>query len=108
PLNLVEYAWELWSKDAALEVVDQTLKSSCSRIDQLQRCIHVGLLCLENRSTDRPTIEDVLSMLKNETKLLLMPKCPAFVTSNVVYELENGKKKEFSANGLSVSSMDGR
>ncbi|KAL2453504.1 G-type lectin S-receptor-like serine/threonine-protein kinase [Abeliophyllum distichum] len=109
PLNLVEYAWELWSKDAALELVDQTLKSSCSHIDQLQRCIHVGLLCLENRATDRPTIEDVLSMLKNERMMLPMPKFPAFVSgSSVVYELENGKSQKFSANGLSMSAIDGR
>ncbi|KAL2525294.1 G-type lectin S-receptor-like serine/threonine-protein kinase [Abeliophyllum distichum] len=109
PLNLVEYAWELWSKDAALELVDPTLKSSCSHIDQLQRCIHVGLLCLENRATDRPTTEDVLSMLRNETMMLPMPKCPAFVSgSSVVYELENVKSEKFSANGLSMSAIDGR
>ncbi|KAL2547982.1 G-type lectin S-receptor-like serine/threonine-protein kinase CES [Forsythia ovata] len=109
PLNLVEYAWELWSKDAALELVDPTLKSSRSHIDQLQRCIHVGLLCLENRATDRPTTEDVVSMLKNETMMLPMPKCPAFVSgSSVVYELENVKSEKFSANGLSMSAVDGR
>ncbi|XP_022885247.1 G-type lectin S-receptor-like serine/threonine-protein kinase At1g67520 isoform X3 [Olea europaea var. sylvestris] len=109
PLNLVEYAWEHWSNGAAIEVVDPMLKSSCSHIDQLKRCIHVGLLCLENRATDRPTIEDVISMLKNEMKLLPMPNCPAFVTRNsTVYELENGRSEKFSADGLSMSAIDGR
>ncbi|CAA2998085.1 G-type lectin S-receptor-like serine threonine-kinase At1g11330 [Olea europaea subsp. europaea] len=109
PLNLVEYAWELWSNDAAIEVMDPMLTSSCSRRDQLKRCIHVGLLCLENRAIDRRTIEDVISMLKNDMMLLPMPNYPAFVTINsTIYELENGKSEKFLANGLSMSAIDGR
>ncbi|CAA2984330.1 G-type lectin S-receptor-like serine threonine-kinase CES101 isoform X5 [Olea europaea subsp. europaea] len=109
PLNLVEYAWELWSNDDVIDVIDPMLKSSCSPTHQLKRCIHVGLLCLENCATDRPTIEDVISMLKNDMMLLPMPKCPAFVTRNsTVYELENGRAEKFSANGLSMSAIDGR
>ncbi|KAK4389152.1 Thaumatin-like protein 1b [Sesamum angolense] len=44
PLNLVEYAWELWRKDSAMELMDPMLSASCVT-NQLQRCIHIGLLC---------------------------------------------------------------
>ncbi|KAK6158496.1 hypothetical protein DH2020_005810 [Rehmannia glutinosa] len=51
PLSLVEYAWELWRKDSALELMDPTLRDSCIK-DQVQRCINVGLLCVENHAAE--------------------------------------------------------
>ncbi|KAL0312391.1 UNVERIFIED_CONTAM: G-type lectin S-receptor-like serine/threonine-protein kinase [Sesamum radiatum] len=108
PLNLVEYAWELWRNDCAIELMDPTLNTSCT-IDQLQRCIHIGLLCVEIQAVDRPNIEDVISMLKNETSCLPMPKNPAFITRNAV--LEEGEETTFnnlSLNQITVSDVDGR
>ncbi|PIN01426.1 Serine/threonine protein kinase [Handroanthus impetiginosus] len=108
PLNLVEYAWELWRKDSALELMDPTLRDSCD-INQLQRCIHIGLLCVENQAVDRPTIEDVLFMLKNETASLPMPKNPAFITRNSVFqEVEKSAPQQLSANELTLSEIGGR
>ncbi|KAL0329896.1 UNVERIFIED_CONTAM: G-type lectin S-receptor-like serine/threonine-protein kinase [Sesamum radiatum] len=85
PLDLVEHAWELWNKDCALEIMDPTLRASCIA-DQVQRCIHVGLLCVENHAVDRPTIEDVISMLKNNTSSVSMPKNPAFITRSSIFD----------------------
>ncbi|KAK9937442.1 hypothetical protein M0R45_014234 [Rubus argutus] len=48
-LNIVEYAWELWKEGHGLELMDPTLRSSCIE-DQLLRCIHVGLLCVEEKA----------------------------------------------------------
>ncbi|KAL3844440.1 hypothetical protein ACJIZ3_001843 [Penstemon smallii] len=108
PLNLVEYAWELWSKDSALELMDPTLRSSCI-ISQFQKCINIGLLCVENRAADRPTIEDIISMLKNETSSLPVPKHPAFITRNVVLEqLAKTTPENLSANEVTVSEIGGR
>ncbi|KAI3464108.1 hypothetical protein Pfo_020771 [Paulownia fortunei] len=109
PLSLVEFAWELWKQCAELELMDPALKGSCANAkDQLRRCIHVGLLCVQNRAADRPPIEGVMSMLKNETKSLPMPQKPAFVVKdNVVQKLQKPKSK-FSLNEVSLSAMDGR
>ncbi|KAL0393731.1 UNVERIFIED_CONTAM: G-type lectin S-receptor-like serine/threonine-protein kinase [Sesamum latifolium] len=108
PLNLVEYAWELWRNDCAIELMDPTLNTSCI-IDQLQRCIHIGLLCVENHAVDRPSIEDAISMLKNETTNLPMPKNPAFITRNAVLEeVEESTSKNLSANQVTISDIDGR
>ncbi|XP_051137239.1 PR5-like receptor kinase isoform X2 [Andrographis paniculata] len=84
PLSLVEYAWEVWRKDCALELMDPVLKDSCVT-NQLQRCIHIALLCVENRVADRPTSEDVVMMLKSETTNLPIPKNPSFVARNNVF-----------------------
>lgn len=115
PLSIVEYAWELWRKDHALELMDPMLQHSCS-IDQVQKCIQIGLLCVENQAVDRPTIEDVLSMLKNETTSLPMPNNPAFITRNQQVRKssspENSSSKELrnlsSNNKVTLSEMEGR
>ncbi|KAL0300452.1 UNVERIFIED_CONTAM: G-type lectin S-receptor-like serine/threonine-protein kinase [Sesamum angustifolium] len=108
PLNLVEYVWELWRNDCAIEFMDPKLKTSCI-IDQLKRCIHIGLLCVENHAVDRPSIEDVISMLKNETTNLPMPKNPAFITRNAnLEEVEESTSRKFSANQVTISDIEGR
>eukprot|EP00258_Populus_trichocarpa_P032572 XP_024448591.1 G-type lectin S-receptor-like serine/threonine-protein kinase CES101 [Populus trichocarpa] len=76
PLNLVGYAWELWKAGIPFELVDPILRESCSK-DQVLRCINVGLLCVEDSATDRPTRSDVVSMLTSEAQLPL-PRQPAF------------------------------
>lgn len=96
-------AWELWRNNSALELMDPTLRDSCL-IEQVERCIHIGLLCVENHAVDRPTIEDVVSMLKNERKILAMPNTPAFITRNNVFE----EAEKLSANDVTVSEMEGR
>lgn len=107
PLNLVEHAWELWSNDSAAELIDPTLRDSCN-IQQLHRCIHIGLLCVENHVVDRPSIEDVISMLKNEMKDMPMPKNPAFVTRNSVIELNKSisLQNNYSVNEISLTQTE--
>ncbi|XP_073133215.1 G-type lectin S-receptor-like serine/threonine-protein kinase At1g67520 [Henckelia pumila] len=110
PVNLVEHAWELWSNDSAVELMDPTLRGSCN-IQQLLRCIHIGLLCVENRAVDRPSIEDVISMLKNEMKDTPMPKNPAFITRDSVIELNKkiSLQNNYSVNEISLTqTVQGR
>ncbi|XP_073138954.1 G-type lectin S-receptor-like serine/threonine-protein kinase CES101 isoform X2 [Henckelia pumila] len=107
PLNLVEHAWELWSNDCAAELMDPTLGGSCNS-EQLHRCIHIGLLCLENHAVDRPSVEDVILMLKNEMKNLSMPKNPAFITRNSVVELRKriSSQKIDSVNEITLTQTE--
>ncbi|XP_059643759.1 uncharacterized protein LOC132285587 [Cornus florida] len=107
--NLVGYAWELWKKDAALELMDPTLRNSCIE-QQLLRCIHVGLLCVEDRAIDRPTISDVISMLTNDSMTLPLPRKPAFIFGSSVVEEESEERKSenYTVNGMSITAIDGR
>ncbi|KAM3706936.1 hypothetical protein ACJW31_03G188000 [Castanea mollissima] len=109
PLNLVGYAWELWQRDAGKDIMDPNLKDSCPT-HQLLRFIHVALSCLEDRAANRPTILDVISMLKNEAMPLPILKKPAFLTgSNVNNEdLQRKGSENYSVNDLSISRMDAR
>ncbi|KAK0580221.1 hypothetical protein LWI29_038202 [Acer saccharum] len=44
----------------------------------ISRCIHVGLLCVQEFVKDRPTMSTVISMLNSEIVDLPTPKQPAF------------------------------
>ncbi|KAI3684751.1 hypothetical protein L6452_33977 [Arctium lappa] len=77
PLNLLGLAWELWSAGRGLELMDPVLEDSCTP-KEVTTCIHVGLLCVQEHVTDRPTMSEVVSMLTNENMNLPDPKQPAF------------------------------
>lgn len=42
------------------------------------RCIHIGLLCVQENATDRPTMASVILMLSSSSLTLLVPSEPAF------------------------------
>lgn len=65
------------------DLMDPTLKDSCPT-HQLIRFIHVALSCIEDSAVDRPTIPEVISMLKDETAPLLVIKKPAFLIGRSV------------------------
>ncbi|CAL8150229.1 unnamed protein product [Prunus armeniaca] len=91
--HVVEYAWELWKGGAGLRLVDLTLGDSCID-DQLLRCIHVSLLCVEANAADRPSMSEVISMLANESMPLPTPTRPSFFGGT--QEDENLKEHHFS------------
>ncbi|KAG6790680.1 hypothetical protein POTOM_006843 [Populus tomentosa] len=104
PLNLVGYTWELWKAGSPFELVDPILRESCSK-DQVLRCIHVGLLCVEDNAVDRPIMSDVISMLTSEAQLPL-PKQPAFSNARII--VEENPAETGSINDVSMSTMDAR
>ncbi|KAA8521222.1 hypothetical protein F0562_011941 [Nyssa sinensis] len=109
PQHLIGYAWELWKKGTAPELMDPTLCDTFNKY-QLLRCIHVGLLCVEDCALDRPTMSDVISMLTNDSMTLPSPKKPAFFIGSIVVEedSQSNKLENCTVNGLSISVVDGR
>ncbi|XP_009369833.2 LOW QUALITY PROTEIN: G-type lectin S-receptor-like serine/threonine-protein kinase At1g11410 [Pyrus x bretschneideri] len=75
-LNLVGLIWDLWTEGKVLDIVDLSLNQSYST-HEVMRCIQIGLLCVQENATDRPTMLDVVFMLGNETNLP-HPKKAAF------------------------------
>ncbi|CAN0898052.1 G-type lectin S-receptor-like serine/threonine-protein kinase B120 [Linum grandiflorum] len=78
--------------------------------DCVMRCIHIGLLCVQDQATDRPTMSEVMAMLSNETLDLLNQKQPAFFIGGlaknhgeVLIDDENCSK-----NTITISTMEAR
>ncbi|VVA35920.1 Hypothetical predicted protein [Prunus dulcis] len=76
--SLISYAWRLWTKNEALELMDMTLDESCNK-NQFIKCVNVGLLCVQEDPIDRPTMSNVLTMLDSEIAISPTPKQPAFL-----------------------------
>ncbi|KAK9268887.1 hypothetical protein L1049_000652 [Liquidambar formosana] len=108
-LSLIEHAWDLWKNGNSLELKDALLDSSFLE-NELLRCICVGLLCVQECATDRPTMSDIISMLTNETAFLPDPKKPAFYigTSQKGVAMPSGKSNNCSTNYISISVMEAR
>ncbi|KAF5195425.1 Cysteine-rich receptor-like protein kinase [Thalictrum thalictroides] len=74
--NLLGYVWQKWNVNKVFEIMDPTLSDSYN-LQELLRCIHIGLLCVQDHFLDRPTMSAIVSMLGSEGALPL-PKQPAF------------------------------
>ncbi|KAM1417830.1 hypothetical protein PS1_021545 [Malus domestica] len=75
--DLASHAWKLWRDGTSLELLDQCLRDSYSRTEVI-RCIHIGLLCVQEDPADRPTMQSVVLMLNSYSVSLPLPKQPAF------------------------------
>jgi len=53
-LNLLGHAWELWKEDRWSDLIDPSYRSACPE-HKVHRCIHIGLMCVQEKASDRPT-----------------------------------------------------
>ncbi|KAJ0076111.1 hypothetical protein Patl1_33890 [Pistacia atlantica] len=63
--DLLTYAWRNWKKGTALNMIDHTLRGHSS--SEITRCIHVGLLCVQENEPDGPTMTSVVLMLTSNS-----------------------------------------
>ncbi|KAJ0111351.1 hypothetical protein Patl1_03538 [Pistacia atlantica] len=73
----VSVAWKHWRDETPLQLLDSTLSNSYSR-DEVIRCVHVGLLCVQEDPTERPTMATIDLMLNSYSVTLPSPQQPAF------------------------------
>ncbi|KAB1227420.1 G-type lectin S-receptor-like serine/threonine-protein kinase RKS1 [Morella rubra] len=106
--NLIGHVWDLWSEGAAMEIVDSSLQGEKCPANEVSRCIQIGLLCVQEHATDRPTMSAVVFMLGNDTPLPY-PKQPAFILKST-YNSKDASAREgaFSTNEITVSLIHGR
>ncbi|KAG5014912.1 hypothetical protein JHK82_020592 [Glycine max] len=106
--NLVGHIWDLWREGKTMEIVDQSLGESCSD-HEVQRCIQIGLLCVQDYAADRPSMSAVVFMLGNDSTLP-DPKQPAFVFKKTNYESSNPSTSEgiYSVNDVSITMIEAR
>nr|WIL59861.1 nodulation protein [Melilotus officinalis] len=96
-LNLVAYAWTFWKQGRALQIIDSNIEDSCI-VSEVSRCIHIGLLCVQQYPEDRPTMADVILMLGSEMTLE-EPKESGFTTKKECIEVNSSSSgKDTSSN----------
>ncbi|XVE51193.1 hypothetical protein DITRI_Ditri02bG0019900 [Diplodiscus trichospermus] len=73
---ILSFAWRNWREGTALNVIDPTLGDD-SRND-VMKCIHIALLCVQENIADRPTMASVDFMLNSFSTTFPVPSQPAF------------------------------
>ncbi|TKW06779.1 hypothetical protein SEVIR_7G262900v4 [Setaria viridis] len=104
--NLIVYAWNLWKDGKTEDLVDSSVKENCP-LDEVSRCIHIGLLCVQDSSDDRPLMSAIVSMLENKTTQLPIPTRPVYYARR---DAEPGRNynRSLSLNGMSFTELEGR
>ncbi|KAK2386115.1 G-type lectin S-receptor serine/threonine-protein kinase [Trifolium repens] len=109
-LNLLGHAWKLWNEEKAQELIDDLFHGTIIPCEIL-RCIHVGLLCVQQIPEHRPNMSSVVLMLNGE-KLLPDPSQPGFYTStaHLPIQVESSSRScgDCSQNEASVSLLEAR
>ncbi|CAM8878499.1 unnamed protein product [Rhodiola kirilowii] len=115
--DLISFAWDSWRAGSAANMMDPTIINGPR--NEIMRCIHIGLLCVQESVTARPTMAFVVLMLSSFslTLPLPLPSKPAyFVHSSdeaersMLTEYSSGTSisSNYSANDCSISDMEPR
>lgn len=77
--TLLAWAWHLWKERKLAEFIDPRVHSvaDASETKEMKRCIHIALLCIELNPAHRPTVSDILQMLRDKKLKLPIPQKPA-------------------------------
>jgi hypothetical protein len=86
-----------------MEFLDTCLEEGSYILSEVLRCIHIGLLCVQQYPNDRPTMTSVLVMLTSDSTLP-QPKEPIFLTD----EFTSEQKISYSTNEVSITMLEPR
>jgi len=98
-----------------LEFMDPTIRDSFS-YNEIMRCIHLALLCVQESVDERPTMATVVLMLDSNTVTLAVPQQPAFFkttadsnfTRDVGSDQSTSKSTPWSVNDASITEIEPR
>lgn len=77
-LDFLSYVWEYWNQGMALQLVDRCLRDQYPPEEAL-RCIQIGLLCVQEDPTDRPSMSSLIVMLSGQCISIPIPQMPEFL-----------------------------
>lgn len=99
-------AWKCWIGNKIVEFGDPKI-TDLHLEKEILRCVHVGLLCVQEYAEDRPNVSTILSMLTREIYDLPSPKQPAFTTRPCVSK-KGTSKSQGSVNNVTITIMEAR
>ncbi|KAF8030677.1 hypothetical protein BT93_E2954 [Corymbia citriodora subsp. variegata] len=110
--NLASYAWKHWRAGTPLEVLDPLISNAYS-IDEVVRCLHIGLLGVQEDPADRPSMASIVLMLRSHSVKLPQPRQPAFFLQKstdtqfkeLVSDESTSMSMQWSTNEMSVTDM---
>ncbi|XP_065618201.1 cysteine-rich receptor-like protein kinase 44 isoform X1 [Quercus suber] len=102
--DLLSYAWKNWRNMTTSNIIDPTLGVGSK--PEIIRCIHIGLLCVQENVADRPTMSSIILMLNGNSITLSVPSQPAFLThNNVEPDISSNQSILASINEASITAL---
>ncbi|KAL5579109.1 hypothetical protein UlMin_011551 [Ulmus minor] len=95
------HAWKIWKDGTASNLVDPLMRIGST--SEVIRCIHIGLLCVQENAADRPNMNSIALMLNSHSLSLPMPSEPAFFMGNDTRS--NKSSASYSSSALNYSSQ---
>lgn len=73
-------AWRNWKNGTATNIVDPSLNDGSQ--NEIMRCIHIALLCVQENVAKRPTMASIELMFNGNSLTLPVPSEPAFLVDS--------------------------
>jgi len=96
-------AWRNWKEGTATNIIDPTLNNDS--LNEIMRCIHIGLLCVQENVASRPTMASVVVTLNSHSVTLPMPLQPAFHIGPQDMKSSGHSSAQESVNGASNTEL---
>ncbi|XVF27792.1 hypothetical protein REPUB_Repub14bG0139500 [Reevesia pubescens] len=96
---ILSFAWRSWREGSALNLIDPTLGDG-SR-NEMMRCIHIALLCVQENVASRPTMASIVLMLNSFSTNLPVPSQPAFAMQS---DIESDRLSSLGTNSWASES----
>ncbi|KAI8548192.1 hypothetical protein RHMOL_Rhmol07G0253700 [Rhododendron molle] len=107
--DLLSYAWKTWREGTASNLIDPTLRANSGSMREMIRCIHIGLLCVQENVAERPSMASVVLMLSSSSLSLPAPSEPAFFlhsgSTNSELLLLQEHSSELAMSGHSINEV---
>ncbi|KAL6322437.1 hypothetical protein AAG906_008092 [Vitis piasezkii] len=105
--HLVTYAWRHWNEGRVVDIVDPILGTNLR--NEIIRCLHIGLLCVQESVANRPTMALIVSMLNSYYLPLPSPSRPGFLlqssTQIAGHSSQMRISTHFTVNEVSITDL---
>lgn len=103
----------MWTAGRPLELMDPVLVESIVHEDEVVKCIHIGLLCVQKQPDDRPTMSEVVNMQQQQGEnfgSVRQPDEPGFYAGRSLIGLgcSTTERELESVNEVTMTTMTGR
>ncbi|XP_062082927.1 G-type lectin S-receptor-like serine/threonine-protein kinase At4g27290 [Humulus lupulus] len=107
-LNLIGLAWTLMNEGNAFKLIDKCLlRDPYNNMEEALRCIHIGLLCVQQKPIDRPDMSSVILMLSGE-RVLPQPKLAGYFINTYLWERDQFFSAKSPSCNTSITAVEAR
>ncbi|MFS8023318.1 putative protein kinase RLK-Pelle-DLSV family [Helianthus anomalus] len=103
--DLLSFALKSWKNGTTSDIIDPILKTRSSSIGDINRSIHIGLLCVQEKVINWPTMASIVLMLNSISMTLHAQSKPAyFMRSDIESEMSLAQEYNCLTRGGSLGT----